>query len=73
MAKLYMHNNSLKSKCCPSGAVQSQSFGAVQQLVWVFNLTVGEDGSTGAAAVAMTGPAPAAAGLSRASISLLIL
>jgi hypothetical protein len=60
------HALRLKSKRRPSGAVQSQSSGAGIQAAAG---SVGEDGSTGAAAVAMTGPAAAAAGLSRASIS----
>ena len=63
------HALRLKSKRRPSGAVQSQSSGAVG-IQAAAGQGVGEDGSTGAAAwVAMTGPAPAAAGLSRASIS----
>ena len=64
------HALRLKSKHCPSGAVQSQSSGAAG-IQAAAGQGVGEDGSTGAAGVAMTGPAAAAAlaGLSRASLS----
>ena len=59
------HALRLKSKRRPSGAVQSQSSGVgIQSTAG----GVGEDGSTGAAAVAMTGPV-SATGLSRASVS----